>query len=69
MTDATPQLSALQTDLDMLRERIATIARDLDREPTDRAAVDLYETERALMTATRRLTAARRELDRVRNRN
>lgn len=65
MTNPVPQLSALHTDLDALRERIATLARDLDREPTDRAAVDLFETERALTTATRRLTAARRELERL----
>lgn len=63
MTNPAPRLSALHTDLDALTERIGAIARELDHEPTDRAAVDLFETERALITATRRLTAARRQLD------
>lgn len=65
VTNPAPRLSALHTDLDSLRERIATLARELDHEPTDRAAVDLYETERALVAASRRLMAARRELERL----
>ncbi len=62
MTSASPRLSALATDLDDLTRRIADLAHELDHEPTDRAAVDLYETERALRSASRRLAAAQREL-------
>lgn len=52
----------MSTDLEELTGRIAALARDLDHEPTDRIANDLYETERALRAAARRLDAARRNL-------
>lgn len=57
-----PELSAIATNLDEMRRRIEAIARELDREPTDRVAAELYETERALRAASRRLDAARRQL-------
>jgi hypothetical protein len=61
MSTPDPELSAIATNLDELRRRIAAMARDLVREPTDRAAAVLFETERALRAASRRLDAARRQ--------
>ena len=58
----TAELSALASSLDDLTQRIGTLAQSLDQEPTDRAAIDLYETERSLRTASRRLESAQREL-------
>ena len=60
MTAIDPELSALATNLDEVRVRIEALAGELDREPTDRIAAELFETERALRTAVRRLAAARR---------
>ncbi|HET8931033.1 MAG TPA: hypothetical protein VFN21_10290 [Acidimicrobiales bacterium] len=62
MSTPDPELSAIATNLDELRRRIEAMARELDREPTDRVAADLFETERALRAASRRLDAARRQL-------
>jgi hypothetical protein len=62
MVHADPELSALSTNLGEIRHRIDALAHQLDREPTDRAAAELYETERALRSAIRRLETARRQL-------
>ena len=62
MAQVDPALSALATDLNEMTRRIGALAHDLDHEPTDRVAASLYETERALRTASRRLDAARRQL-------
>ncbi len=62
MPSVDPQLSAIATDLDELVRRIGALAHDLDQEPTEQAAAELYETERALRTASRRLGSARRRL-------
>lgn len=59
------ELSALATSLEEMARRLDTLAHELDHEPTDRAAAELYETERALRTATRRLSSARRQLANV----
>ena len=58
------ELSALASSLDELTQRIGALAKALDHEPTDRAAVDLYETERSLRTASRRLSRGRQALER-----
>jgi hypothetical protein len=58
------ELSALASSLDELTQRIGALAKVLDQEPTDRAAIDLYETVRSLRTASRRLARGRRELER-----
>lgn len=62
MVNADPELSAIATNLDEVRARIDALALSLDREPTDRVAAELFETERALRSASRRLAAARRQL-------
>ena len=56
------ELSALASSLDDLNSRIASLARQLDREPTGRAAIDLFEVERSLRIACRRMEQARRQL-------
>lgn len=56
------ELSALASGLDDLTNRIAAMAQSLDEEPTARVAVDLFETERSLRIAARRIERAQREL-------
>ncbi len=65
VTQHEPQLSALSTDLDDLIRRVSTIAYDLDHESTQRASAILFETERSLRGAARRLEAARKDLAEV----
>ncbi len=49
------QLSSLSTALDELTKRIAGIADDLQGAPREDVAADLYEVERNLQAASRRL--------------
>lgn len=56
------ELSAIASGLTELHSRIGVLARDLDQESTQRAAIDLFEVERALRTASRRLERARQAL-------
>jgi hypothetical protein len=53
-------MSALATTLDELTTRVTALAQRLDHGPTEGVAVDLFEVERSLRTATRRLQRARR---------
>jgi len=50
-----PQLSSLSTALDDLSQRITTLADDLQGSPREDVAADLYEVERNLQAAARRL--------------
>ena len=50
-------LSSLSTALDELTERITVLADDFQSSPREDVAADLYEVERSLHTAHRRLTA------------
>ena len=52
------ELSALASSLDDLHARIGSLAHQLDQEPTQRAAIDLFEVERSLRTARRRMERA-----------
>jgi len=49
------EMSALATTLDELTARVTALAQRLDRGPTEAVAIDLFEVERSLRTATRRL--------------
>ena len=48
-------LSSLSTALDELTERITALADDFQRSPREDVAADLYEVERNLLAAARRL--------------
>jgi Mg2+ and Co2+ transporter CorA len=52
-----PQLSSLSTALGELTQRITTLADDYQESPREDVAADLYEVERHLNAASRRLTA------------
>jgi hypothetical protein len=54
------EMSALATTLDELTARVTALAQRLDHEPTEAVAIDLFEVERSLRSATRRLERARR---------
>jgi len=56
------EMSALATTLDELTARVTALAQRLDRGPTEGVAIDLFEVERSLRTATRRLQRARRNV-------
>ena len=53
----TAQLSALSTALEDLSRRITAIADEHQGSPREDVAADLYEVERHLVAATRRLNA------------
>ncbi len=50
-------LSSLSTALDELTERVTALADELSGSPRDDVAADLYEVERNLQAAARRLRA------------
>ena len=52
---AAPQLSSVATSLDELTERVTAIADELAGTERGDVAATLYEVERALLTASRRL--------------
>ncbi len=52
-----PQLSSLSTALGELTQRITTLADGYQESPREDVAADLYEVERHLNAASRRLTA------------
>lgn len=63
MSDPHPaRLSSAQTTLDDLIERITAVADALHAEQEVGLAVDLYEVERSLRAAARRLEAVRRRM-------
>lgn len=51
----TAQLSSLASALGELRERVTTLAEGYQGSPREDVAADLYEVERNLIAATRRL--------------
>lgn len=51
------QLSSLSTALDELSQRVTTLADEHQGSPREDAAADLYEVERHLHAASRRLKA------------
>jgi len=51
------QLSSLSTALDELTTRIVSLADDYQGSPREDVASDLYEVERSLLAASRRLKA------------
>jgi Mg2+ and Co2+ transporter CorA len=53
----TAHLSSLSTALDDLAQRITTLADEYQDSPREDAAADLYEVERHLQSASRRLHA------------
>ena len=53
----TAQLSSLSTALEDLTRRITQLADQYQGSPREDVAADLYEIERQLLTATRRLKA------------
>lgn len=53
----TAQLSSLSTALDDLSRRVTTLADEYQGSPREDVAADLYEVERHLVAATRRLQA------------
>jgi Mg2+ and Co2+ transporter CorA len=53
------QLSSLSTALDDLAKRITELAEQYQGSPREDVAADLYEVERHLVAATRRLKALR----------
>lgn len=57
------ELSSLAGALEELTARVSKAAEDLDRVPTEDLAADLFEVERSLLAASRRLT---RVVDRAR---
>lgn len=59
------QLSSLSTALDDLTHRIAALADDLQGAPREDVASDLYEVERNLQAAARRLRTLLKRLQRA----
>lgn len=55
MADPRAELSSVTTSLDELTRRVATIAESAADDDTDPLAVELYEVERTLQGAHRRL--------------
>ena len=53
----TAQLSSLSTALDDLSKRVTDLAEEFHGSPREDVAADLYEVERHLVTAARRLKA------------
>jgi len=51
----TAQLSSLSTALDDLSKRVTELANQFQASPREDVAADLYEVERHLLAATRRL--------------
>jgi hypothetical protein len=51
-----PELSSIASALEDLRQRLGRIATELDRPPSEDLASDLFEVERSVRTASRRLT-------------
>jgi hypothetical protein len=60
ISSAAPQLSALATSIADLTQRVTALAHELDHEDTQQVAADLFEVERLLRNATRRIDRARR---------
>ena len=56
-------LSSIATQLDELSRRVAAAGERLHRDPTEDAAVSLFEVERALRTAMRSLQRALSQLE------
>lgn len=63
MSTSAAELSSLAAQLTDLIGRVARAAESLSGDGAAEAAADLFEVERALATAARRLEAARRTLD------
>jgi paraquat-inducible protein B len=57
-------LSSLSTGLDELTERVTALADELSGSPREDVAADLYEVERNLQAATRRLRTLLDKVDR-----
>ena len=57
------QLSSLSTSLGTLTERVTRLADELQASPREDVAADLYEVERNLQEAHRRLRALVRRID------
>ncbi|WP_334144021.1 hypothetical protein [Rhabdothermincola sp.] len=57
------ELSSVSTSLDDLSARVERLAGSLQRRRQDALAADLYEVERALRMAVRRLAQVLRRLD------
>jgi hypothetical protein len=62
MADPDAVLSSIATSVDELMARVVALAQTLDHEPTAAAAADLFEAERALRNAGRRVARARGRL-------
>lgn len=62
MADPDALLSSIATSVEELTARVVGLAHDLDHEPTGAAAADLFEAERALRNAGRRIARARGRL-------
>jgi hypothetical protein len=62
MADPDAVLSSIATSLEELTARVVTVAHELDHEPTGAAAADLFEVERTLRNAGRRVARARGRL-------
>lgn len=62
MTDPDAVMSSIATSLEELTTRVVALAHELDHEPTGAAAADLFEVERALRNAGRRIARARGRL-------
>ena len=58
MSSDRADLSSIATQLREMNERVAAAAERLHRDPTEDAAVSLFEVERALRTAMRSLERA-----------
>jgi hypothetical protein len=62
LSAATAELSSAATDLAALIDRITTTAESLERSGAEMAAHDLFEVERSLQAASRRMAQTMREM-------
>lgn len=58
------ELGSLSSTLDGLVERVSSLAASTDGHPTDDVSVALYDVERSLAAASRRLARVLRDLER-----
>ena len=65
MSSGSAELSSVAAQLDDLVVRVTSVAEDLGRTGRSDVAAELYEVERALQAAGRRLEGSRRSLDRA----
>ena len=63
MTNDRADLSSIATQLSEMSQRVAAAGERLHRDPTEDAALSLFEVERALRTAMRSLQRALSQLE------